>query len=129
MSYKCYNCGKKFDEDIESCDRCGAKKVKFSSNKIESNNDEIKYYSFSLLPVFVIVNIISLVLASVDFPNIQYIISFTAVALASAGIARLMYPTSKLIYYIFYGEVYMCFWIVIAFYLLIKNFIKLLIGR
>ena len=27
MSYKCYNCGKKFDEDIESCDKCGAKKV------------------------------------------------------------------------------------------------------
>ena len=24
MSYKCYNCGKKFDEDIESCDKCGA---------------------------------------------------------------------------------------------------------
>ncbi len=123
MSYKCYNCGKKFDEDIESCDRCGAKKVKFSSNKIESNSDEIKYNSISLLPLFVIINIACIILAFVDFPNLQYIITFIAVALACVGIARLVYPESKLIYYMFIFEVYTCFWTVIAFYLAIKNFI------
>ena len=37
MSYKCYNCGKKFDDDIESCDKCGDKKVKFNSNELSSN--------------------------------------------------------------------------------------------
>ena len=37
MSYKCYNFGKKFDDDIESCDKCGAKKVKFNSNELSSN--------------------------------------------------------------------------------------------
>lgn len=46
MSYKCYNCGKKFDENIESCDKCDAKKVKFnfnelSSNKLDSSSDDV----------------------------------------------------------------------------------------
>lgn len=57
MGYKCYNCDKKFDEDVDACDRCGAKKVKFSSNKLESNNDEINYQSVSLLLLFIIINV------------------------------------------------------------------------
>ena len=51
MSYKCYNCGKKFDKDIESCDKCGAKKVKFnsdelSSNKLDSSSEEVENNNF-----------------------------------------------------------------------------------
>lgn len=129
MSYKCYNCGKKFDEDIESCDRCGAKKVKFSSNKLESNNDEITYHSVSLLPLFIIINVGFLILAVVTLPNMEYSVPFIGVALASIGIARLVYPTSRTVYYMFSGEMFFFFWMIIGLVYIIVGFIKLLIGK
>lgn len=91
MSYKCYNCGKKFDKDIESCDKCGAKKVKFnsnelssnkiSSNKLDSSSDEVDNHNFSFVPVFVIANIACLVLSFISFPNLHYVFLFIGISI------------------------------------------------
>lgn len=31
MNYKCYNCDKKFDDDVDACDRCGTNYYMFFS--------------------------------------------------------------------------------------------------
>ena len=133
MSYKCYNCGKKFDEDIESCDKCGAKKVKFnsnelssniiSSNKLDSSSDEVDNHNFSFVPIFVVANIGCLVLSFISFPNLHYVFLFIGIAFVCAGIGKLVYPTSKIIYYMFRIDITLFFWFAIAIYYLIKGLI------
>ncbi|MGM9874868.1 MAG: hypothetical protein ACI32H_02985 [Bacilli bacterium] len=133
MSYKCYNCGKKFDEDIESCDKCGAKKVKFNSNKLSSNklssnkldssSDEVENNNFSFVPVFVVANIGCLVLSFISFPNLHYVFLFIGIAFACAGIGKLVYPSNKIIYYMFRIEITLFFWFAITIYYLIKRLI------
>ena len=129
MGYKCYNCDKKFDEDVDACDRCGAKKVKFSSNKLESNNDEINYQSVSLLLLFIIINVWFLILAVVTLPNMEYSGLFIGVAFVSIGIARLVYSTNRIVYYMFFSEMVFFFWLIIGLVYIILNFIKLLISK
>ena len=139
MSYKCYNFGKKFDEDIETCDKCGAKKVKFnsnelssniiSSNKLDSSSDEVDNHNFSFVPVFVIANIGCLVLSFISFPNLHYVFLFIGIAIACAGIGKLVYPTSKIIYYMFRIEITLLFWFVIAIYYFIKRLLLMLADR
>ena len=34
MSYKCYNCDKRFDEDVDACDRCGTNYYMFFSEMV-----------------------------------------------------------------------------------------------
>ncbi len=128
MCYKCYNCGKKFDEDIETCDKCGAKKVKFnsdelSSNKLDSSSEEVENNNFLFVPVFVIANIVCLVLSFISFPNLHYVFLFIGIALACAGIGKLVYPSSKIIYYMFHIEIILFFWFAITIYYLIKRLI------
>ena len=139
MSYKCYNCGKKFDDDIESCDKCGAKKVKFnsnelssnkiSSNKLDSSSDEVDNHNFSFVPVFVIANIGCLVLSFISFPNLHYVFLFIGIAFVCAGIGKLVYPTSKIIYYMFRIEITLFFWFAIAIYYFIKRLLLMLADR
>ena len=126
MSYKCYNCGKKFDKDIESCDKCGAKKVnsdELSSNKLDSSSEEVENNNFLFVPVFVIANIVCLVLSFISFPNLHYVFLFIGIALACAGIGKLVYPSSKIIYYMFHIEIILFFWFAITIYYLIKRLI------
>ena len=81
------------------------------------------------LSIFVVANIGCLVLSFISFPNLHYVFLFIGIAFVCAGIGKLVYPTSKIIYYMFRIEITLFFWFAIAIYYFIKRLLLMLADR